>query len=194
MALGDRYELIMRGTVLGEPQRNVLHFEQFAGGGGAAELAAEFDEEIKPLWQPVFTDQATVTELEVINLDNSTDFATLPVTWVGSGGTGAASTVVPWVCWTFKKVRTDRSFRNGFIRWSGLNETAIQGTAPTAGTLTALNALASQLGLNYVNLAGDEWQMVIRSLPNQSNPNTRYNVISGVSFSHVGSQVSRKTL
>lgn len=192
MASGEHFELILKGECLGTPQYNVMHFLQTAGGAGASALGASFATAAEVAWKNMATAAATWSLIDTINLDDPSDFASLPITWVGGTAGGTAGTMPPWVTWKFKKLRNSRAFRSGFIRISGIAEAELSGLDPIANAVTKANALATILSGTFSDGSGSTWDMVIRSLPNLTYTTTRYGEIAAVDFDGVSSQVSRK--
>lgn len=193
MAIGDHYELVLKSACLGEDFRNVIHYVMLAGSGDWTDLATQWATDIESPLEAVLSNQWTASEIEVINLDDPTDYGSLSISWVGDYVAGVPGTLPGWVAWSFKKNRTSREFRNGSIRFSGISEAATDGLDPNATALTELTTLGTALSADVVDLGGNEFRMVIRSLPNLTYPTTRYNEISSVTFNKLTSQVSRRS-
>lgn len=113
MATGDMFLLTMNYvTSYGASQlANVFAFEQIDGGAGAAELGIEFFENWFPTIRAFSTTALTYESLEIINLNDPTDFALQTLS--GEHGDNNVEPLPPFVSLTFSYLRADRTVRNG---------------------------------------------------------------------------------
>lgn len=160
MAIGDRYSLYHKYTLLGQECMNHFVYEQIDGPGGAGDLAIAYGLDIFPEFKDVQSVSAVTTEFQVINHDDDSDFSTLSCT-VGCAGTVAGDPLPPFVSWAFRKNRGTRASRNGQLRIAGVTEAHTLDGAATAAALTLLNNLATALSANISNGEQGTWTLRI---------------------------------
>lgn len=189
----ENFEFRVHGTYLGEDIYNIFHYSQSGGTGNAAELLNGAVVEWKTEWLACVHASYVMQDIEVINLDDAADWATAVLGDPGTANATPGGELPSSVTWTFKKNRTTRIVRNGYIRLCGITEGEINGNTPTAAALTKLTAFADKFENDIVDAGtGSLWNLSIRHLPTTALPTTFFVPVSAVNFLRVGSQNSRK--
>lgn len=188
--IGDVYKVISKMTYLGQNCVNVYHYRQTTAPGDAGDLANEFDNDVITTMLPVQHSGVVHNGVEVINLDNLTDFATLNV---NRAGTNAGIAPMPsFVSWSFKLDRSGRDLRNGGKRIVGVCEESTSGNAPIAAIEPTLDALAQDFAKTLTDLAsGGSWEPVIVRRNHPTKPDA-LTLVAGASFTRISTQNSRK--
>lgn len=187
---GDVYKVISKMTYLGQECVNIYHYMQGALGGDAAELADEFDDDVITTMLPVQHTGVVHEGVEVINLDDVADFATLNV---NRAGTNAGIAPMPsFVSWSFRLDRATRSVRNGGKRIVGVCEESTSGNSPIAAIEPTLAALAADFAKTLVHgTSGAEFIPVIVRRNSATLPDATV-AVAGASFVRLSTQNSRK--
>jgi hypothetical protein len=156
IATGQILELIVQGnydtTMLVE---NVFHYHVTALGTGGdspascENFAAGFVHDVLPYIRNVTSSLVSYTQIVANILDYTTG---LLINGVPVGidstlqpGIIGDDAMPPYVCWTFKYVRADATFRHGFKRFAGVPELEQTKGQATSGVLSGLNTLAGKL-------------------------------------------------
>lgn len=168
IATGKILELILQGnydnTMLVE---NVFHYHVTnLGTGGDSPATCEnfvagFIHDVLPYIRNVSTAVVSYTQVIANILDYDTGLLVNGVP-VGidstlQAGIISGDTLPPYVCWTFKYVRSDATYRHGFKRFAGVAESQQQKGLAGSGVISDLNTLATKLqnGLTaYTLVAG----------------------------------------
>lgn len=184
------YRLKDKQRFLAQDVLNTYYFDLINGEGKAQELAEAFT----AVWIPqIVTPQnvaLTHTEVEVVNLDDPTDFYILthssPIPGADSG-----DVMPPFVAWGFKKARGSVLQRNGSMRLAGVTESLVSDGVATAGALAELNALATVFSGGLSDGSGNTWEQGY--LIDTDNPQGG-TFVGGTlwSYTRVTSQNSRK--
>lgn len=165
-------------------------------------LGAAFDQDVLSALAGWQTNSVLYTSLEIINLADDTDFATLDPTTSGGSVNPAGNYSTLWDALGFTIYRGSRNFRNGHKRLPGYNEAFVDAAgnitdAPYAGLV---NAFAAAL-FNPIADATDQFQLMIPRRTLQVNPNppppehyvlVDLGVPTGVAFTGATTQNSRK--
>lgn len=151
MPLTDFYELRDFQELGGQVVLNVYHYRVLEAGGPATTIAQAFIDTVFPLLLPLQIAGLTRSFIEVQNLGDPFDFATLTTT--AFPGTGTGMTLTSLIAATIQLNRTRTDIKNGMKRFAVGNEASIAGNEWTASFLTDLQAFADVL-VQPLELAG----------------------------------------
>lgn len=211
VATNDLLEFVHKGSFQGISQViNVYHYKVTGAGGATLQ---EFGAGLAQKWAAVLSlfinENVKMTEVEVRKLDTDglliTGESFLPVGDYNKGAqTGDA--LPPNVCWTFKYLRPDATFRHGFKRYAGVDEDAQTDGFPDSSIVAALangaSALEATLHAYTLDVDGNPdtvisaataVPVVLQRIVN-GDPISPINValITDVVFDRIGTQNSRK--
>lgn len=173
---------------------NVFHYHNAVEGApSSAELGVLltfFETEVLPAILAFQSDQIVYLELRARHVEG----VSFTSTTLGSlDGEIAGSALPPYVAYEFIYRRATALTRNGFKRFAGVIEEAIdQGGNVTGAVATALTAAEPILTLPLEGSGGTFWQPVIYGRPIPSNPTPRIGQVDEVGFQRVTTQNSRK--
>jgi hypothetical protein len=160
MPLNTVYQLRARQTwgSGGKPLESVFFFDHTAGDGVAADLATAFGiglgAAINALQAPIIRNYS----IDVINLGDLGDFASLP--WIG-GGAGEGDSLPPYAAVGYTLKVNTRAVRKGSKRISGVPESvATNGVITIPGYQSLMDTLRIALQQEVVT-ADDTWLPVI---------------------------------
>jgi len=195
MASGNRYQLTLNGTLLGEPCANVFYYKASGGAAIASDLTAAWDTAVRTDWTAVTSVEYTFVNLVAINMDNLADFAFDP--YPGSITGGVSGECLPRAnAWTFQYVRATRASRHGWKRVGGVPESQQNNGVATAGAVTLLNTLATTLFTNLTAVGTTFTPVIFRyySVPfDPLNPVVLDDFpVASVDYRYIGTQNSRK--
>ena len=155
VSLSDLLEFKVKGSFAATMEiNNLFHYQVNSVTGGdllsfAAGLADKLHDNI---WGSL-SSQYLVTSIEARLLDangNLVNGETLIIgATYGVGGAGGDS-LPPNVCYTFKYLRADSSFRHGFKRFTGVTEGNQANGILASSAITAVNTMADDL-VSFVN-------------------------------------------
>jgi hypothetical protein len=197
-AIGDKFIVKMFSSGSNANALNVFYYESTGTASpNSLDLFVAFGSDIAAHLVPFMSDIWGIDRFEVINFDDPADFYSANVT--GYTGAIAGDCTGPFNAWTFTYNRATRASRNGSKRFPGVAEASQASGQATAGALTLLNTAATFLeatisataGVLYVPRIGRP----VYPVPNPLHlPPTGLTLfpISGVSYSHIGTQNSRK--
>lgn len=192
MAVNDLYMLLDKQDFNGQEFINCYHYLNVDSDGSAEDLADAFAQDVLPSILPVQRPSLVHQLIEVINLDDPSDFHTLAV--VGGAGTyPTGSGQQSFVSLAYKWLRTTRAIRNGRKAIGGIGEdiTTVNGVNPADQAI--VDAVAAAMGLTIdAPLGAAQFAPYLRGLPNLNRPEEIRTPIAGVVFSHIGTQNSRK--
>lgn len=155
MAVGDKYRLVVTGTMLGSLIKNIFYYEMTGGSGaGATQLASHFLLNGLSSIGVIMSSDVTLTSLTVENLNQSTDF-TNNVFAVSGVRTSASAT--SFLAWGFRLAVANINYRPGAKRFAGVALPDISDNSPVAGIVTALNNCATYIG-NAISNGGNTYQ------------------------------------
>jgi len=196
MAIGNHYTVTLTSdfSVLGELQ-NVFVYEQTAGSGNASTLAEAFQSDVLAAIVNIISGNTTYTQLDVINLDNTSDFHTMALTEVGAI---AGEALPPFVTAAFEYVRADRAVQNGRKSFGVIAESSQSNGFATPDYVTACGLVATALESDVEDTATSSlWEPVIWRRPGTyasgvvTAPGEFY-PINGVVFKRISTQNTRK--
>lgn len=204
MAVGDKFVVTLTAyynddLAQANPIINVFAYEGVNGAPNAASLDTGFSGSIIPALGVIQTTNLTYNLLEVINLDNPSDFSLSALSDVG---TRAGQYLNPFVGWEFQFIRAVRGIHHGRKTIAGIAETDINNGAADSGINAALLAAAAAMESTILQ-GGNEytpkiWRRAGNYAPYSGTPpvgtpypDTFY-PISGVVYNRVSTQNSRK--
>lgn len=193
MAVDDKYLLKDKQTFRAQQVINTYYFVQTAGAGTADALVAAFKADMLPELIAVQSTFLTHESIEVINLDDPTDFYEEALS-ASNVGTVSGEMAPVFVAWGYRLLRASRLSRNGYKRIAGVGEADLGDGDAASAALTRLNALATVMGGTITDtVTSSTWKPVIMSRSGVA-PNIVYtpNDVSGAEYISVTSQNSRK--
>lgn len=200
MALNDKFKLTAKMTYRGQQLVNTYWYEQRAGSQAQAALtlAQAFENDVQTVIRTVQHTSLLWTQIDVINLDNFSDYASLTgseITVPDGTRTGGESNT--FLAWGFRLNRAVRGVHHGAKRIGGVaDDDVVNGTA-AAGLVATLASVATALGATLGNPAVAEFipriGRTIKTGPVE-NPVYEYQFfpITNVSYIRVTTQNSRK--
>jgi hypothetical protein len=187
---GNIYQVKVHQRLLSQDLMNVFYYEQVTAAGDATELAETVDNEIVDLMLPIQVDDLEHFGVEVINLDDLTDFFTLNVNKFGS--TGATESLPSFVAYAFRLNRTTRETRNGAKRIAGVPEGAVNGNTVVAPFVAPAVTLANAMGAELTAAVTlNRYKPVIHRRGSATLPDAT-NDVASCTFLGVSTQNSRK--
>lgn len=196
-SLGDLLQVVDKQSYLGQEILNVYMYRvtSITGlVGNYLELIAEwFNDNVVPAITPIQVDVLTHTSIEARNLSNNLDFFELPSGLTGEVAAASDNLAPSFVTVGFQLIRESLATRNGYKRFSGLNDLQIQGnlfiiSPADADAIEA--ALASDIVLSLVTVA--EPVIVRRPITPPVAPGYVYSSIGSAIFRGLGTQNTRK--
>lgn len=162
MPLNSIYEVVLNlVNNNGEGASGVWHYKQTEEGvlpGAAALLATVFLSDLVSLIYPVMHDNWLATTLDVVNLNDDTDWHQVSITVPGDL---SALPMAPVVAVSLRSPKQDTGFNRGGKRLPLLQSLDLgsDGSISEAGR-DSLFFLVAQMGLELDNGIGDEWTPV----------------------------------
>lgn len=142
MAVGDRYKLVDRQSYLGQEMLNRYYFVHEVGTGDAQAISDLFQTQILPSIVALQDASCNHFQIDVINLDDPTDFVYDAMSENGTqGGDGLAS----FYALNYTLYNNNRTFRPGSKRFGGIAEGVVVNNAIDATAQAAVDALAAKL-------------------------------------------------
>jgi hypothetical protein len=127
MAVGDHYIIKVFQTLLGQQVLNVYAYEVTSGTLIASDVVIPFETHLLAPLSVAQSTQLAIDTIEVVNLENPSDFF---IAASAIGGNEGGDVMAPFVCYSALLRRASRAVRNGHKRWAGVPEGAV-----TAGHL-----------------------------------------------------------
>lgn len=193
MSVGDVYQVLDKQTYGSQDVLNVYYYQSNSDNLTAEDIATLFGDTVI---SQVILIQTTVMQheaIEVINLDDPTDFFEEILSPATAGTIGSAS-MPSYVSWTFKLVRSNRTVRNGRKAICGVAESATANNVPEASAVEELEDTADVFAALLDDGGGNTATPVIygKPTPAPSSLPLRIVPISGGEFTHISSQNTRK--
>lgn len=205
MAIGDKYVLTLRSFDSGldptaiNPFFNVFAYEATSGSSSAGDCIAAFDNDIMTNILNICSIVTEFTSIECINLDNLSDFSTLPITQFGIV---TGEYLSPFVGWEFQYIRAVRGVHHGRKTFGMVGEASQANGAPTGSMLITLVGTQTVLGQPINGVSGTYTPRIWRRAGSYAPysgvppvgtpyPDTFY-PIAGVQFNRLSTQNSRK--
>lgn len=150
VATNDLLEFKLKGFYNNAAEvNNVFHYSVSAETSATLnQYAAGLWAALNPVLLPRTSDKVTYDQIDaaILNTDGQLVNGETYIIPTGAGvGADGADALPPFVCWTFKLIRPNASFRHGFKRFAGVAEAATANGLPTSGVLTSLSAIAAML-------------------------------------------------
>lgn len=200
-AVGDKYVMRLRSKdTLQDPAGinpfyNVFAYEATSGSPTALDMWTGWDAAMSSAMCDLLSSATEFDFVEVINLDDASDFLLLPIALVG---TVTGEYLAPFCGWEFGYQRAVRGVHNGRKTFSIVPEISVINGNPSIGALSALNGFASSLETAYnspnATYTPRIWRRAgtynVGGVPTVF-PDTFY-PISGVVFNRLSTQNSRK--
>lgn len=145
MAIGDIFEMRLRGNYLGQNTLNVYHYRQTAvgSGGNAGNLIGAFNTIIMPLLADALNEDAHWTDYVAFNIQVPTDYFEFPAT-ITAGDREVADDAAPsWVVATVQYNRFGAGSRYSYKRHSGLLLGDVDGNSLTSSFVSLLTPYAA---------------------------------------------------
>lgn len=191
MATDDLYHVRFLETFLGKNVETTYFIEQTVGTGNAENLKTGFRAVVIPLILAVQVSEVASDQVIVVNLDDVTDFGVFGVAAAGAGSR-VGDSLPPFATWSFVFGTTNRLLRSGSKRVPGVAEgDQVDGLAD--GTIvTALATLADAYFSGFVD-GVNQYEFRLHTEGNVATSGAPLTVpLASVSYSHIGTQNSRK--
>lgn len=175
--------------VIGNDQLNVFHYKSFvAVTDELNELLNKFESDVVPAIADILNPVSYIVLLEALEL-NGTGYAskTLAVPGTRTGNFDPA-----FAAWGFRYQRKNQGERSGAKRFGWITDTDFNAGAPIAGLVSAANALADVLEAPIMEGILETWFPVIGVRPIAPATTWTYHDISGVVFTGITTQNTRK--
>jgi len=192
------FSIKSKGTYLGVTVRNVWHYIDLAGAPTTAAdvLASSFITSIITPAQTNVSNQFTIDEVEVIQENDSENFALVTAGIVGGS---IDPPVASAQAISIRLNRTDRLFRNGWKRWAGLTEVQTEGNFMTVASQTAFQTNFAPMGNTLASGGNTFTPVILRKTyvgePPVLNPVSQWiyaTIGSAQVFRRLGTQNTRK--
>jgi hypothetical protein len=193
MAVNDIFQLNVLQRLDSQDVLNVFHYVSIDGTHDqAADLIAAFNTDVLPDLRAMQSSALTYQQWTAFNLNDPTDFKVVNVV-SATAGLVSGDYYPPFVAYGFLYVRKSRSERNGAKRIGGVPEAATtDGVNLVSGYITlAANASLAMAG-ELVVLGTPTFKPAIGHKPGPGHPDWAATKIDDVTFSHIGSQNTRK--
>lgn len=195
------FEVVLRSTYRGISQANVFHYGNKPPDAVFVQdiyyVASNFKTTVLDFVKPFVSSQCQFLSIDVTQLIGGVGLVsyTLPPNTTGLTNGEA---LPAFNVYSFKSQRRSRDVKSAHKRFGPITEGAVgNGAVNDTGVLTALNVLASQLGVNLsdagnVNSTGLRPFAISRTLNGQLRPFEIAELADDWSFTGISSQVSRK--
>ena len=135
------WSLRLIGNAGGKPMNNVFFYQNFGGGGTAAQLLVAFYQDVLPFVLAITSLDAEYTDIQTNGVQIATDFA---ASAFSDNGTASAGIEPRMVALGYRYNRLDNTDRNGYKRFGGLpDDIWISGQIDTAYTTDVANLRAA---------------------------------------------------
>ena len=145
MAIGDKYVAVLSGHSIFDLEnvmQNVFAYEGGTGSSTAFDLADTIGTTVVSVLAPITSGNFMYDTVEVINLDDPSDFA---IRAIGTSGSVAGEIMPKFVAWGFEYFRATREVANGRKSFAGVPETLVENGDATAVAIPLLEDLAELL-------------------------------------------------
>lgn len=174
---------------------NVYYYRALTAGVTAQMVAQLFSDTIISQVVLIQTDRIAHTSVEVINLDDETDFFEDIFNPTFDGTIGTAS-LPSYASWTFRLVRSSRVVRNGRKAICGVAESATVDNEAAVSAIPELEDTANAFAALLDNNQGEQLEPVIYGAPTPppSSLPLRVIAVQAGQYSHLSTQNTRKNL
>jgi hypothetical protein len=172
---------------------NVFHYVSIEGTHDqAADLIAAWNASVLPDLRAMQSVNLSYQQWTAFNLNDPTDFKVVNVA-SATVGFVSGDYYPPFVAYGFLYVRKSRNERNGAKRIAGVPEAAsTDGVTLTSAYNTLANSAGTSMGGQLTVLGTPTFQPAIGHKPGPGHPDWAATKIDTVTFSHIGSQNTRK--
>jgi len=193
LATGDVYTLKLSGNLHSQTINNMFYYVDNAVSGGDAQVLGElFEDWMLPVIATIVSSSYTMTDIEVQNLSDPTDFFVLSTSVPGVRG---ATTQGPFQAWGFRLNAASLVEKSGAKRIAGVAESDTTNGIVDGTMLSSVNSVGAALG-NGLPLVGTKlFRPRIRHLANPGElgpPEYYYGIIASGVYTAVTTQNSRK--
>lgn len=146
MAIGDIWELTLRGTFLSQEVLNVFNYrETVALGGDAApeDIGAWFWDTFSNEILNAISSSVTFTQVDIFQVTGGTGIGTYAIT--GGAGLAPGEPLPSSTAYGFRYNRASSDSRHGYKRFPGVVEGAVNGNTTVGSYLTSLNDTTDDL-------------------------------------------------
>lgn len=179
------------GTCIDQETVNVFHYNSVAFGATPTEILTAWWNLVSSHYQNLISTACAIDHLELQEVGGAGSFGSLPI---GASGFVGGDCLPPFVAWDFTYIRGAALERNGYKRFAGVPETYQASGVASATGRTQANLVAEDLAATVSVGVADMWKPVVlrRKVAHAVLPAPKPYSISGVIFSRIGSQNSRK--
>lgn len=189
MAAFDTYEVRVNLSNGENLMQNVFHYLQQVGAGNATELSTTVRDTVVQAMRSILSDVVTIDTIDVKNIDNVNDIASL---LVNQAGLDVGELAMDAVGVAFELIPIDLQVGKGRKIFGPVSESLISYLGVGPGDVAAINALALQMATTISDGGGNDWIQAIVSPPNLSHANRIVASLAGAVFKRVSTQNSRK--
>lgn len=195
-AIGDKYVLTLfsyEGSALSNPLINVFAYEAVSGTPSALDLFGAFNATIIPALTPLLASPTNISNAQIINLDDPTDFTVQPI---GATG-GVVSQYLPrFNGWEVQYQRASRAVHNGRKTFGLVPEPYSTDGVIDASAVAIMTTLTDALEATITDSPplGEYAPRIWRRAGTYSGtpfPDTFYPIL-GVAYRRISTQNSRK--
>ena len=187
----DIYRIVTKFETLGVKHQNRYYYRQI-------DQDISTPNDIANAWllvvgiplQDVLNDLTELKEIDVINLDDPSDFGTTVV--LAWSGNIIGDAMPPFVAWRFKLLREDRTFRPGRKAYGLVSEGSVQDGVAIAGILPTLNLVATGLESTLVTPVGASSLIPVMAREIPGGGTSAWTGVTGALYVEVSSQNTRK--
>lgn len=191
VAADDLFVVRIQYDYLGKNMENVFFYFQETGTAGAGVLAAAVDTDLIPSIIGVQSDEVTQNQIDVVNLDDPTDFN---IRLTGDAGGRVGDPMPAFVAWGFTLETTDRRIRTGGKRFGGVSETDVDSGDASTAALGVLATLTAALEADLENPGQTAlWRLSLHTDGNVATSQAPLTVsVGSAPYRRVSTQSSRK--
>jgi hypothetical protein len=197
IALGDLLQVITHQRYLGEDLMNVFYYRWFSApaldNSIYPELLDDFNEVVIAKVREIQVDGLTYDTVEIKNLSNGVDFAVNPLGFTGLIPAADDAQMPSYVSMGFQLLRDSLVTRNGYKRFAGVIESAVDGNTfvgYNVATAAIEVALADRLHAGLVEVASPI--IVKRPILPPVGSDYLYSSVASALFKGLGTQNTRK--
>lgn len=166
---GDIVELVHEQTYLGQNVNNVYYFRATGAAPSLSTLTSWFETNIVQNTKDIQNDLVTHVNLRVRNLFNVAEAVEEPLTGTGANLSGTEEQP-SFLAVSIRLDHVNAAIRPGFKRWSGILEASITDAVLSAGIVTGLGTLGSNLVVPPVVALADWQHVIVKRICETPNP------------------------
>lgn len=197
MAIGDIWELTLRGSLFSQEILNVFHYEETTGLGvdvDGSDVASWFWDTCGDALKTLVSSQVTYSQVDALQVTGGVGIGSFVIS-SGAGG-GAGDCLPSFIAYSFRYNRASQASRHGYKRFAGVLEGVGSGNSysPDAPTLAAtINALESDIFDDTTVLDGRLQPVILSRVVNGAErPVPLAFPVSSIVFTGVTTQNTRK--